>query len=167
MTMGFRPAERTQIKLKPDSLHCLRPLLQKQKGGKGSRQSVVIDDNGCWLWQGTKTNNGYGTREKRVIHRQAYEEVFGAVDRSLDIDHLCRVHACCNPLHLEAVTRAENLRRGIGFGETHHCSKLTDDERKIIVRRYREGNITYAQLGAEYGVTAAAVCDLVLRGRHG
>src|SRR5258708_2755438 len=29
------------------------------------------------------------------------------------MDHLCRVRSCCNPLHLEPVTASENTRRGL------------------------------------------------------
>jgi len=37
----------------------------------------------------------------------------GAIPIGLEIDHLCRNRKCCNPKHLEAVTRSENARRGI------------------------------------------------------
>jgi hypothetical protein len=30
----------------------------------------------------------------------------------MELDHLCRVHLCCLPAHLEVVSHAENLRRG-------------------------------------------------------
>lgn len=33
--------------------------------------------------------------------------------QGLELDHLCRNRGCCNPLHLEVVTRSENLRRAI------------------------------------------------------
>lgn len=29
------------------------------------------------------------------------------------LDHLCRITLCCNPEHLEPVTQAENIMRGI------------------------------------------------------
>lgn len=78
--------------------------------------------SGCWEWAGSRTVNGYGKmtvgvgpdRRQTVVHRVVYEALVGAVPAGLDLDHLCRNRACANPVHLEPVTRSENLRRGIG-----------------------------------------------------
>jgi hypothetical protein len=70
---------------------------------------------GCWVWNGAKISEGYGSfrhdGKVRKPHRVAYAALVGPIPSDLEIDHLCRVRACCNPLHLEAVTRAENVRR--------------------------------------------------------
>lgn len=53
-----------------------------------------------------------------------YEHVKGPVPDGLELDHLCRVHNCVNPAHLEAVTHAENVRRGeagLHNPEKTHC----------------------------------------------
>ncbi len=69
----------------------------------------------CWLWTGSLNSAGYGgfstgpTRD--LAHRWAYAHEVGPIPEGLDLDHLCRVKRCVNPAHLEAVTRAENLRR--------------------------------------------------------
>lgn len=80
---------------------------------------VEIDDRGCWLWQ-LSTNNGYGrfripggSGEQAYAHRTSYESFVGPIPAGYQIDHLCRVPRCINPAHLEAVTQAENIRRGV------------------------------------------------------
>jgi hypothetical protein len=77
---------------------------------------------GCWVWQKCIAASGYGrikVRENGVsrtdyTHRVAYEHFIGPIPGGLDLDHLCRNRACCNPHHLEPVTRRENLLRGVG-----------------------------------------------------
>jgi len=49
-----------------------------------------------------------------MCHRLTYEALVGPIPPGLVIDHLCRVPECVNPDHLEPVTHAENLARGIG-----------------------------------------------------
>lgn len=79
---------------------------------------VKVDpETGCWLWQGYVTVHGYGQfwNGDRLVgaHVFGYEAHKGPVPDGLDLDHLCRVRRCVNPDHLEAVTRRENLLRGL------------------------------------------------------
>lgn len=82
------------------------------------RRTVYNPETGCMEWVGTLAY-GYGIitdHGKRLrVHRLAYELARGEIQNGLEIDHLCRVRHCLNPDHLEAVTHAENTRRGVGF----------------------------------------------------
>lgn len=83
-----------------------------------------IEAGDCWEWTATITRHGYGVFTflepsvgrvvTRMAHRLLYEELVGPIPLGLDLDHLCRNRRCTNPDHLEPVTRAENLRRGVG-----------------------------------------------------
>lgn len=69
----------------------------------------------CWIFRGA-SDRGYGVLrfEGRAIraHRFSVEVAFGRkVPPGLQLDHLCRVKACVNPAHLEAVTPGTNMRR--------------------------------------------------------
>lgn len=79
----------------------------------------------CWLWTGKiNPKTGYGSYSNSSSHRAAWIFTNGPVPEGLQLDHLCRVRACCNPAHLEPVTRSENQLRGLGSGlrkPTTHC----------------------------------------------
>lgn len=69
----------------------------------------------CWIWTGSVNHQGYGhiTAGRRgfLVHRITYVWNIGPIESGLELDHLCRIHACVNPYHLEPVTHAENMRR--------------------------------------------------------
>ena len=71
----------------------------------------------CWIWKGGLTTAGYGQvciggNKQDYSHRIYWERANGPVPAGLELDHLCRQRACCNPSHLEPMTHLENIRRG-------------------------------------------------------
>lgn len=88
----------------------------------------VIRQEGCWDWNGWKDGHGYAAIEvggrnriKIKAHRFSYERAYGPAPEGYDIDHLCRNPSCTRPDHLEAVTHAENCRRGAHGMLITHC----------------------------------------------
>lgn len=81
--------------------------------------SKVSKTDGCWLWTGARTSNGYGNfwldGSYVGTHRWAYEQEHGPIPHDLVLDHLCRRRECVRPSHLEAVTQRQNLMRGTGM----------------------------------------------------
>lgn len=79
---------------------------------------MPITESGCWVWTGAVNDKGYGQfrisqlRTAVYAHRLAYSTLIGEIPKGLELDHLCKVPCCCNPLHLEPVTHAENIKRG-------------------------------------------------------
>lgn len=78
-------------------------------------RSITVDDNGCWIWKGSKNQYGYGLTRldgtTRLAHRVTYSLVNGDIPAGVHLDHLCRIRCCVNPFHLDPVTQAENTAR--------------------------------------------------------
>lgn len=85
----------------------------------------------CWDWQGYVCPAGYGRVKidgrAHQAHRWTYQQLVGPIPDGLVLDHLCRNRRCCNPDHVEPVTDAENVRRGLLSYEIRtHCARGHD-----------------------------------------
>jgi hypothetical protein len=84
----------------------------------------------CWLWHGGLIK-GYGAfhvnGKLSRAHIFAYTTFIGPVPEGKQLDHICRVRRCCNPEHVEPVTRRVNILRGESFAAHNatvtHCPK--------------------------------------------
>lgn len=89
-------------------------------------QTQQYNNTPCWVWLGTVCagyaritwkNNGV------AVHRLIYAWTVGPLPcgpasengKRLELDHLCRNQLCCNPVHLELVSRKINVLRGTSF----------------------------------------------------
>lgn len=116
-----------------------------------ARIGEQLDADKCWLWPGARSDGGYGNimssrttgrRRALLVHRVVFEHFQGPIGDGLELDHLCRVRHCCNPAHLEPVTRRTNVLRGLSpaakAAKQTHCIRghaLTPDN----VMRRRDG----------------------------
>lgn len=115
----------------PFSLVAGGALLQPTLLPKRIIEKIVIDENNCWLWQAGITGKGYavfrigvGENRKSIgVHRWVYEQFFGEIQDDLVCDHLCRVRNCLNPQHIEPVTHAINVKRGLLGQLQSHCKR--------------------------------------------
>lgn len=77
-----------------------------------------VDATGdCWEWTASTSGGGYGwfmcEHGSVPAHRWSWEHLVGPIPDSLQLDHLCRNRGCVNPDHLEPVSQAENIARGV------------------------------------------------------
>lgn len=77
---------------------------------------IVGHSGGHWSLATKKNNKGYhvisiGDSKRKYGHVVAHELFIGPVLDGLDVDHQCDTTWCCNPQHLKAMTRSENIRR--------------------------------------------------------
>lgn len=107
----------------------------------------LVESNGCWIWQGATNNGGYGliTRnsKQKLAHIYFYEQKYGKVPKGKELDHICRNRNCVNPDHLEPVTRAINVRRGL-------LSKLSEED--VLLIRSLRNRISQRNLAKQFGV---------------
>jgi hypothetical protein len=81
-------------------------------------QYVEVDtgwETPCWLIVRNVSPNGYAmlrgsTRQRRPAHILMYEAVVAPVAPEMDLHHRCEQRNCCNPDHLEPLSRAEHRR---------------------------------------------------------
>lgn len=111
-------------------------------------------ENGCWEWQSTMSENGYGifTHHEmgRVFaHRLALHVAGYPVPAHLTVDHLCRNRKCVNPDHLEQVPVEVNILRGMTAGgrnarKTHckHGHEFTPANTYVGKSRTKIGTLT-------------------------
>ncbi|MCI3277648.1 HNH endonuclease signature motif containing protein [Streptomyces cylindrosporus] len=126
----------------------------------------------CWPWIGSVHPSGYGTffvnggrPRLQKAHRFAYQLTNGTIPAGLEIDHTCHTkecptpgygdphRKCCNPAHLEAVSRTANIRRSQAPEKTieyyaryreevTHCPKGHPFSGNTQWRRNKEGYLT-------------------------
>lgn len=92
-----------------------------------------LNSNGCWIWNGPKTHDGYGKCGRRknqtLAHRAFYAIIRGDLIDGYEIDHLCHNRLCVNPDHMEQVPHAVNVMRAIRIRENHRNARKTHCKR--------------------------------------
>jgi len=106
--------------------------------------NAPIFSGACWFTSYRPNHYGYvrvDLGSKTVsAHRAVYEAVVGPIPEGFQLDHLCRNRACVNPGHLEPVTGAENIRRGVSHHRSlAHCPAGHPYDTKNTMRRLETG----------------------------
>ena len=132
-------------------------IYQRKRKSVKARFMAMVNNHGplsdrvlgrCWLWEAAKDRQGYGffwyNGRQVGAHRWAYEQEYGPIPDGLQIDHLCRMPSCVRPTHMEPVTLAENLRRGL------HRNQNTDKTHCIRGHLLRGANLYVNPIGRRH-----------------
>ena len=122
--------------------------------------NIDIKDNGCWEWKGKPRSNGYcRTTYKNknfYLHRLSYEAFIGKIPEGNDVCHKCDNRRCCNPEHLFAGTRKENMQDCINKGRNAKGfklpqTKINDEDKNKIIYLAKKG-ILYKDIAKIFNI---------------
>lgn len=127
----------------------------------------------CWLWQGSKTKDGYGVltvgRKQVRAHRASYEEFNGAIPSGAVICLRCDTPLCVNPRHLFAGEPKDNTRDMISKsrqvnvrGAAHPNTKITPEQRDEI-RQLRADGLSLKAIADRYGVNFRTISAIITK----
>ena len=97
------------------------------------------NSNGCWLWNGTIGQDGYGEiyafGKRMPAHRFSYELFKDNIPENLCVCHKCDIPNCVNPDHLWLGTSAENTKDSVKKGRRDYLFGETNPAKRPEVRK--------------------------------
>jgi len=148
------------------------------------KDRVLIDENGCWIWQMAIKKNHAGSSlpygwvgfngGQMNAHRASWIIHYGDIKDGLFVCHKCDVPACVNPEHLFLGTPSDNMK---DMREKNRHRPIQQTERigstsaKLNIEQVREirvllnENKRQAAIAKMYGVTQSAI-SLIASGKN-
>jgi hypothetical protein len=119
----------------------------------------------CLEWTGKPERDGYcraSVMNKRVVvHRQAWEFVYGPIPDGMLVCHKCDNRKCVRAEHLFLGTHQDNSSDMVSknrqaVGTSHGMCKFTDEQ----IRAIRSDPRHHSEITEEYGVSRSAIFDI-------
>ena len=136
---------------------------------------VKVDEiTGCWEWQGSKNNTGYGQFKMpdrpHLAHRVSFQLFIRPIQSGKHICHTCDNPSCVNPLHLFEGTNKQNMedaaRKGRRKG-TGHAGSTLEAKDIVAIREFHKrhrGRHGASRFVAEwFGMSMMNVYDIARR----
>lgn len=137
---------------------------------EGILSHTVQNANGCMIWKGAKSTNGYAQIKQNGKTKRANRIVKQLqIGRELRSDecamHTCDTPLCLNPDHLVIGSTQDNTADMVRKGrqarwERHHNAKLTVQQVGDIRREYESG-MKLRELAPKYGVSEHTISNIV------
>jgi len=130
----------------------------------------VDPNNNCWIWQGFKDKDGYGSiiinQKMNKPHRVMWEIHNGPIPEGINVLHKCDNPPCVNPDHLFLGSQKDNIQDCIKKdrfvrGEKNGRAKLTKNK---VIKIYYD-NRKYAEIAKDFSVSKASVGS-IKKGRN-
>jgi hypothetical protein len=138
-------------------------------------QNYTVNNNGCWIWNGGKTDRKYGittiNKERIRVHRLMWSVINGKIPIGMCICHKCDNPSCINPDHLFLGTNQDNVndreKKGrnkppIVYGENNPRAKLKEAD-VIEILKLINKNVPLSNIAKMYNVGATAIFNI----KHG
>lgn len=136
-----------------------------------AKTQLADDGTDCILWTAAKLPKGYGRFGDNYVvhlaHRWIYEQTHRVTLGRFDfVLHSCDRPSCVNITHLRVGTGKDNTadmdergrRRAKGAqGERNTKARLTAETVLALRQRHAQGDVTYAELAREHGISDVAM----------
>ena len=124
------------------------------------KDNCIVSDDNCWNWIGA-TASGYGRIKHHgklySVHRLSFQIHNPNVKiDGLDVCHTCDNPKCCNPQHLFAGTRSDNMKdcsrkRRLASQNGKHVKPKLGPEFISVIKEMKRNGLSKRQIAKQLG----------------